>query len=635
MPSGVARILTINSGSSSIRFALFDADAGLRPVHSGRIERIGLPSTLLRISGTDSQHSELRALPTADHAGAAAVLATLAALAALDPPQELPLVRLIAERFPGVAQLACFDMAFHRQLPAVARLLPIPRRYAAAGVRRYGFHGHSYDYLLGELKRLLARTEGMSADEFVAMTGRQSGLLGLSETSSARRDLLAREATEQRVREVVDLYCYPIKKQIGAYAAALGGVDTLVFTGGIGENSPPVRARARGSARNAACRRSCAAHMNAMRALLLGLALAVSAQAEESASAPAPAPTPQPGPERVSPSDTPIAALGSDTQQPAHTFGERLDFGHDWLYRRLERILQKVDTRYADPKRTVLVVPVSPMRIDLDTEVLNRQHGLSLSPRLNFDATVRLPNIERRLRLFITSSNLSEAPRNAATEREPVRAGLRFAQPSQLDFDVGVRLKLKPSAFAAVRWAPQFNMGSARFYSLVKPYVESGVGLGVSGGFALEHWHGGWVARSSSYGNWLRDSAATSWAQTLLFGHARAVIQERQYGHFTDGRDLACGTVVRATAAGERLSGASLYEFSVLYKRPLHSGWLFGYVEPLVRWERGSDWHPDAGVRIGLDALFWGLSADTAKAAPGCNAAQAGFSSVKRSLSSS
>ena len=183
----------------------------------------------------------------------------------------------------------------------MARLLPIPRRYAAAGVRRYGFHGLSYEFLLGQLARLnplevahgrlvlahlgsgssmaavlhgrsidttmaltpaaglptstrsgdvdpglasyLARTEGMTAAGFAALTSRKSGLLGISESSSDMRDLLAHAATDQRAHEAVELYCYQIRKQIGAYAAALGGLDLLVFTGGIGENCPSVRER--------------------------------------------------------------------------------------------------------------------------------------------------------------------------------------------------------------------------------------------------------------------------------------------------------------------------------------------------------------------------------------------------------
>ena len=342
MPVNTPSLLTINGGSSSIRFALFSPDAEPRRLHSGRIERIGLPGTTLHASGPGGSDPETPSLPTADHAAATAVLldwlvarleggapvavghrvvhggpefsapqaittavlAKLRALGELDPehlPLELLIIEAIRARYPDVAQWACFDTAFHHGLPRVARVLPIPRRYEAAGVRRFGFHGLSYEFLLGELARLnrgevangrlvlahlgngssmaavhrgqsidttmaftpaaglpmstrsgdldpglgsyLARTEGMTAAQFSRMTNFESGLLGLSETSSDMRDLLEREATDLRAQEAVALYCYAIKKQLGAYAAALGGLDTLVFTGGIGENAPLVRER--------------------------------------------------------------------------------------------------------------------------------------------------------------------------------------------------------------------------------------------------------------------------------------------------------------------------------------------------------------------------------------------------------
>jgi hypothetical protein len=323
-------------------------------------------------------------------------------------------------------------------------------------------------------------------------------------------------------------------------------------------------------------------------------------------------------PGQVRPSTGTFSGLHRGSMRVARTVGERLDKGHDWLYRRLEKMLVTVDQRYAVPQRAPLLVPLSPLRIDLVTEFLNRQHGLGLAPRVEFDATLRLPNIERRMRIYISSGNLSEAPGNPAIDRNPVRAGVRFVPHSHIDVDFGVRVKFKPVVYAALRWAPQFDVGQARLYPLVKPYLESGLGLGVSSGIALERWHERWVVRSSSFANWRRTTSATSWDQTLLIGHAQSVIQERQYGKFTAGRDLACGTIVRALASGDRLSSASLYEISVLFKRPLHGGWLYGYFEPLVRWERGSDWHPDSGFRIGLDALFWSLAADSATAASVC-----------------
>jgi acetate kinase len=231
------------------------------------------------------------------------LLAELRRITPYDPdhlPRELALIEAFRRRYPRLPQVACFDTAFHRTMPRVAKLLPIPRRFAAKGVERYGFHGLSYAYLMEELRRLdpaaasgrvilahlgngaslaavragrsldtsmgftpaaglvmstrtgdldpglafyLARTERMTAARFQQMVNHESGLLGVSGTSSDVRDLLAREKRDPRAAEAVALFCYQAKKWIGAYAAALGGVGTLVFAGGIGENAPLIRAR--------------------------------------------------------------------------------------------------------------------------------------------------------------------------------------------------------------------------------------------------------------------------------------------------------------------------------------------------------------------------------------------------------
>jgi acetate kinase len=335
-----AHILTINGGSSSIKFALFKVGGSLRCVLHGRIERIGLPDAVLVLNDAGQNVSE--PVTVSDHNAAAGLLmdkleqrigrdkldavghrvvhggnayheperitsqmmATLKLLSPFDPehlPEEILLIETFRQRFPELVQIACFDTAFHHDLPRVAQLLPIPRRYEAQGLRRYGFHGLSYAYLMQELERIageeaargrvilchlgngasmaavlggrsmdtsmgltpaaglmmstrsgdldpglvafLARSENMSATQFDHMVNHESGLRGLSETSSDMRDLLAREAGDSRAAEAVALFCYQAKKQIGAYAAALGGLDTLVFSGGIGENAVPVRER--------------------------------------------------------------------------------------------------------------------------------------------------------------------------------------------------------------------------------------------------------------------------------------------------------------------------------------------------------------------------------------------------------
>jgi len=334
-------VLTVNSGSSSIKFALYPADAPATRLLSGRIERIGLPKPFLTLKhGQRNARPRLIAAP--DHPAAAEfligwlgrqvgfdrvvgvghrvvhgglkirhaqrvtprLLKELRRISPYDPehmPSGIQLMEIFRRRCPKLPQVACFDTAFHRKMPRVAKLLPIPRHLDARGVQRFGFHGLSYTYLLEELARLagrkaargrlvlahlgngaslaavrngrsmdtsmgftpaagipmstrsgdldpglvwyLARTERMTGKQFHEMVHHQAGLLGVSQISPDMRDLLAREAKDVRAAEAVALFCYQVKKWIGAFAAALGGLDTLVFTGGIGENAPEVRAR--------------------------------------------------------------------------------------------------------------------------------------------------------------------------------------------------------------------------------------------------------------------------------------------------------------------------------------------------------------------------------------------------------
>ncbi|RYD66828.1 MAG: acetate/propionate family kinase, partial [Verrucomicrobiaceae bacterium] len=234
----------------------------------------------------------------------AEMVEVLRELSLFDPehlPEEILLTEAFCRRFPEIPQVACFDTAFHHDLPRVARILPIPRKYEAQGVRRYGFHGLSYEYLMGELARVagaeaaegrvvlahlgngaslaavragkpvdtsmsftptgglpmstrsgdldpglhwyLSRTQGIEAKGFNEMVNFQSGLLGISESSSDMHDLLASETRDPRAAEAIAMFCYHVKKWIGAFAAALGGLDTLIFAGGIGENASPVRSR--------------------------------------------------------------------------------------------------------------------------------------------------------------------------------------------------------------------------------------------------------------------------------------------------------------------------------------------------------------------------------------------------------
>lgn len=341
--SGVKKstVLTLNAGSSSIRFALYEQVEPLRRVLCGKLDRIGTASSVLTYTDANEKshsvvdvdtsnkgssvafllnwlnqqqvfasvnsvghrvaHGMMHTEPEQITTGLLDELRSYTAYAPQHLPMQIELIEAICQAYPELDQVACFDTAFHQSMPRVASLLPIPRRYDAAGVRRFGFHGLSYEFLMQELTRLgdpaairgrvilahlgngasmaavrdgksidtsmgftptgglvmgtrsgdldpglvswLTISANINATEFQKMVNQKSGLLGVSESSSDMRDLLAHEAEDIRAAEAVALFCYQAKKCIGSYTAALGGLDTLVFTGGIGENLPVIRSR--------------------------------------------------------------------------------------------------------------------------------------------------------------------------------------------------------------------------------------------------------------------------------------------------------------------------------------------------------------------------------------------------------
>jgi hypothetical protein len=323
-------------------------------------------------------------------------------------------------------------------------------------------------------------------------------------------------------------------------------------------------------------------------------------------------------PDQIRPSTGTVAELRTIVAEAARTVGEQLDKGHDWLYRRLQYSIEDVDTQFSEVGAAPIVVPVSAVRFGFGGDILHGQRGFDFDSTRDFEATLRVPNLERRLKVFITSGDLPEAPGEVSAKETAVRAGLRFVPISHVELEFGGRARVWPSAFAALRWTDEFRAGSVGAYPFLKTYAESGIGLGVSGGLALERWSGRWVLRSASYANWVRNTSSIDWTQTLMFGYARAVIQQRRYDRLADGHDLACGIAARLAVVGDRISRTSRYEASVLFKRPLRGGWLFGYAGPLVRWDRNTNWHPDAGIALGVDVLFWGLASPSAEVANFC-----------------
>jgi acetate kinase len=232
------RILTMNGGSSSIKFALFEAGDSLRRILDGRIERIGLPEATFRVKGLNQADNFSRLVTAPDH--------TVAVGALMDWIEErtghdalTAVGHRVVHGGPKYSkpQLITAEMVeeLHRLSPFDPEHLPEEILLTEAFRRRFPD--------LPQVACYLARTEGLDAKPFNEMVNFQSGLLGVSETSSDMRDLLDREMQDVRAAEAVALFCYQVKKWIGAFAAALGGLNTLVFAGDIGENAPVVRAR--------------------------------------------------------------------------------------------------------------------------------------------------------------------------------------------------------------------------------------------------------------------------------------------------------------------------------------------------------------------------------------------------------
>jgi acetate kinase len=335
-------VLTINSGSSSLKFAVYQMEPAEMLMFRGSIERIGLKGSWFYVRDAEGKTLVDEHLDLGDHEAAleillarlqerlperrldavghrvvhggaqynephlitAELLATLDTLVRLAPehlPHELLVIRALERRWPTLKQVACFDTAFHRRMPEVAQRYPMPRSMWQEGVRRYGFHGLSYEYILQNLEKVAGKETaagrvivahlgngasmaairgGVGVDTTMGLTpagglmmgtrsgdldpgvilyllrekdrspatvdylvNQRAGLIGVSGSTSDMRDLLQQEAGDPHVAEAIELYCYQAKKHLAALAAVLGGLDTLVFTAGIGEKAPAIRRR--------------------------------------------------------------------------------------------------------------------------------------------------------------------------------------------------------------------------------------------------------------------------------------------------------------------------------------------------------------------------------------------------------
>ena len=334
-------LLTINGGSSSIKYALYEIKKPLNQLFSGEMDGIGRGKTKVRFLQLHSEQNHDFEIFVADHTAAAEwlinwlkketefikitaighrivqgmehttpeiitnkLLEQLKKISAFDPehlPSEIKLIEVFKKHYPHLNQVACFDTSFHTKMPDVAQLVPIPSKYKNKGIKRYGFHGLSYSYLLKEFERLegskkakgkiiiahlgsgaslaaikngksldttmgftpasgltmstrtgdidpgiawhLQKFEKLTPAQFNHLVNHESGLLAISETTGDMQQLIKIQFEDKRAAEAIDFFCYQCIKWIGAFTAVLSGLDTIIFSGGIGENAPEIRER--------------------------------------------------------------------------------------------------------------------------------------------------------------------------------------------------------------------------------------------------------------------------------------------------------------------------------------------------------------------------------------------------------
>lgn len=307
----------------------------------------------------------------------------------------------------------------------------------------------------------------------------------------------------------------------------------------------------------------------------------------------------------------PTSASASELAETLATRDEQsidaLDRWHDQWFMAVQTELERFDHRQAKSTEAIVPVPISPFRIGLDARLVDTLSGTSHDLAGDFDISLQLPNLQTRLNLFLTTDSLDE--RSAVEEWESVRAGLRLDLPQSVDLEVGARLSTPLSAFVALRWGDTQELGKWTAEPFTKVFLETDDGAGASASLALSRWQDRWLLRSSGSVRWLAETDTTNWSQALLLAKVDRMLGTDRFSSRNRGRDLVQASGLRIEASGERLSRVDAYQASLLFKRPLHSNWLFWSVEPLLRFERRSDWRADPGIRLGIDMLFWDLAA--------------------------
>jgi hypothetical protein len=288
-------------------------------------------------------------------------------------------------------------------------------------------------------------------------------------------------------------------------------------------------------------------------------------------------------------------------------FEQRLDRAHDRIYTFGQGMVESTDRAFASDDKPLKPVPAAPFRLGPALLLVDRATGVKPYFDVDFNIALRLPNLEERLRIFVSSDELDSGSRNERGESR-LRAGLRYELLRNMDFDIGVRVDLPPVAFTSVKWQREFVLGSWDLYPLAKLFAETRESVGYAMGATFDRWSGRQLLRSSTYAKWRHDVDRTEWSQTFVYARANEILVPDRYGSYLSADDIGRGWGLRLLSSGQTTKRVDLNEAALFYRNRTPLRWMYWYVEPLVRWERGWNWSADPGIRLGIDVLFWDLA---------------------------
>jgi hypothetical protein len=288
-----------------------------------------------------------------------------------------------------------------------------------------------------------------------------------------------------------------------------------------------------------------------------------------------------------------------------------LDTVHDRTYTTLNGHTRRFDQKFAADPKEALATPDSRFRAAFFTTGIKRGSDYSVKIDPDIDADIDLPNLEKRLKLFLQSSDLGELPGRDPEERKNnVQAGLRhIAKSIHVESDVGVKGRIPPRGFAKIEWKPNWFWEDWMLYPRQRVFYETDDGFGELSSLNVSRWL--WkqtFLKSVTAGRWTETSEGLEWEQSLIAGYVWSYLEEKHEGKVVDDRQTAQGISLRASAFGHKSADwlTDRYRVTVTYRRPLHKKWIYLELATGVEWEDKYDWEATPMARVGLDCLFWG-----------------------------